>query len=150
MRVICSAFRFYRLLIEVALTQAHFERFINQSSWKTLRIFSFFFFFPDHVPFKEFLVYPDSTQKVGPPEYIGKIKHPPDWEIIYKKEALAKFSREDVSPSNYSLTKDFEDLRLNISSSEAKPDETQLAAIAMALKHRVILIQVLVVFRILF
>ena len=87
---------------------------------------------------------------MDPPEYIDKIKHPPDWEIIYKKEALAKFSREDVSPSNYSLTKDFEDLRLNISSSEAKPDETQLAAIAMALKHRVILIQVLVVYRILF
>ena len=102
----------------------------------------FFFFFSDHVPFKEFLVYPDSRQEVGPPEYIGKIKHPPDWEIIYKKEALAKFS--------HSLIKDFEDLRLNISSSEAKPDETQLAAIAMALKHRVILIQVLVVFRILF
>ncbi|CAH3144169.1 unnamed protein product, partial [Porites lobata] len=95
----------------------------------------------DYVPFKEFLVYPDSRQRVDPPEYIDKIKHPPDWEIIYKKEALAKFSREDVSPSNYSLTKDFEDLRLNISSSEAKPDETQLAAIAMALKHRVILIQ---------
>ena len=106
--------------------------------------------FSDYVPFKEFLVYPDSKQQVDPPEYIDKIKHPPDWEIIYKKEALAKFSREDVSPSNYSLTKDFEDLRLNISSSEAKPDETQLAAIAMALKHRVILIQVLVVFRILF
>ena len=87
---------------------------------------------------------------MDPPEYIDKIKHPPDWEIIYKKETLAKFSRGDVSPSNYSLTKDFEDLRLNISSSEAKPDETQLAAIAMALKHRVILIQVLVVFRILF
>ena len=81
---------------------------------------------------------------MDPPEYISKIKHPPNWEIIYKKEALAKFSREDVSPSNYSLTKDFEDLRLNISSSEAKPDETQLTAIAMALKHRVILIQVLV------
>ena len=100
--------------------------------------------FSDYVPFKEFLVYPDSRQQVDPPEYIDKIKHPPDWEIIYKKEALVKFSREDVSPSNYSLTKDFEDLRLNISSSEAKPDETQLTAIAMALKHRVILIQVLV------
>ena len=104
--------------------------------------FVVFCFFSDHVPFKEFLVYPDSRREVGPPEYIGKIKHPPDWEIIYKKEALAKFS--------HSLIKDFEDLRLNISSSEAKPDETQLAAIAMALKHRVILIQVLVVFRILF
>lgn len=87
---------------------------------------------------------------MDPPEYIGKIKHPPDWEIIYKKEGLAKFSREDVSPSNYSLIKDFEDLWWKIGSSEAKPDETQLAAIAMALKHRVILIQVVVVFRILF
>ena len=81
---------------------------------------------------------------MDPPEYIGKIKHPPNWEIIYKKEALAKFSREHVSPSNYNLIKDFADLRLNITSSEAKPDETQLAAIAMALEHRVILIQVLV------
>ena len=87
---------------------------------------------------------------MDPPEYIGKIKHSPDWEIIYKKEALLKFSREDVSPSNYSLIKDFEDLRLKTSSSDAKPDETQLAAIEMALKHRVILIQVVVIFRILF
>ena len=87
---------------------------------------------------------------MDPPDYIGKIKHPPNWGIIYKKEALAKFSREDVSPSNYSLIKDFADLRLNINSSEAKPDETQLAAIAIALEHRVILIQVVVVFRILF
>ena len=87
---------------------------------------------------------------MDPPDYIGKIKHPPNWGIIYKKEALAKFSREDLSLSNYSLIKDFADLRLNISSSEAKPDETQLAAIAMALEHRVILIQVVVVFRILF
>lgn len=96
------------------------------------------------------MVYPDSRQQQDPPEYMGKIKHPPDWKIIYKKEALAKFNREDVSHSNYSLLDDFENLRLNISSSEAKPDETQLAAIAMALKNRVILIQVMVIFRILF
>ena len=96
--------------------------------------------FVDHVPFKEYLVYPD-PKHMEPPEYMQKIKHPPDWGIIFEKEPPSECSHEDESPADYSLVKDFDGIRLN-SSYKCKLDETQLAAVELALKNRLVLIQV--------
>lgn len=46
--------------------------------------------FVDHVPFKEYLVYPD-PKHMEPPEYLQEIKHPPDWGIIFEKELPSEF-----------------------------------------------------------
>lgn len=96
--------------------------------------------FVDHVPFKEYLVYPD-PKHMEPPEYLQEIKHPPDWGIIFEKELPSECSHEDESPADYSLEKDFDRIRLN-SSYKCKLDETQLAAVELALKNRLVLIQV--------
>ena len=98
---------------------------------------NFVFLFSDHVPFKEFLVYPDPNH-MEPAEYINKIKSPPDWNIIFHGESLLHRKGES---SDYSLLKDFERIRLN-SSCKSKLDETQLAAVELALKNKLVLIQV--------
>lgn len=95
-----------------------------------------FVLFSDHVPFKEFLVYPDPNY-MEPAEYINEIKSPPDWDIIFQGESLP----EKGKPSDYSLLKDFERIRLN-SSCKSKLDETQLSAVELALKNKLVLIQV--------
>ena len=92
----------------------------------------------DHVPFKEFLVYPDPDY-MEPAEYINKIKSPPDWDIIFHRESLLPRKGES---SDYSLLDDFERIRLN-SSVKPKLDETQLAAVELALKNKLVLIQVI-------
>ena len=76
-----------------------------------------------------------------PPEYIKKIEHPPDWGIIFEKEPSSECSHKDEFPEEYSLVKDFDGIRLN-SSYKCKLDETQLAAVELALKNRLVLIQV--------
>ena len=76
-----------------------------------------------------------------PPEYMPKIKHPPDWGIIFEKEPPSECSQKDESRTGYSLVKDFDGIRLN-SSYKCKLDETQLAAVELALKNRLVLIQV--------
>lgn len=73
-------------------------------------------------------------------EYINEIKSPPDWEIIFHKQSLPDCTPKDES-SSYSLLKDFERLRLN-GSCKCKLDETQLAAVELALKNKLVLIQV--------
>ncbi|XP_078352981.1 NFX1-type zinc finger-containing protein 1-like isoform X1 [Oculina patagonica] len=92
----------------------------------------------DHVPFREFLVYPEQDH-MKEAEYINEIKSPPDWEIIFHKESLPDSTPRDES-SSYSLLKDFERLRLS-GSCKSKLDETQLAAVELALKNRLVLIQ---------
>jgi len=94
-------------------------------------------FFSDHVPFKEFLVYPNPDH-VEPAEYINEIKSPPDWGVIFDRDSLLRPKEES---SDYSLLKDFERIRLN-SSCKSKLDETQLAAVELALKNKLVLIQV--------
>ena len=94
--------------------------------------------FSDHVPFKEFLVYPDPNY-MEPAEYINKIRSPPAWDIIFDRESLLGHKGES---SDYSLLKDFERIRLN-SSCKPKLDETQLAAVELALKNKLALIQVM-------
>lgn len=93
--------------------------------------------FSDHVPFREFLVYPDSNY-MEPAEYINEIKSPPDWDIIFQGESLPHHKEK---PSDYSLLNDFERIRLN-SSCKPKLDETQLSAVELALKNKLVLIQV--------
>ena len=92
----------------------------------------------DHVPFKEFLVYPDPDY-MQPAEYINDIKSPPDWDIIFDRESLLPRKEES---SDYSLLNDFERIRLN-SSCKSKLDETQLLAVELALKNKLVLIQVI-------
>lgn len=94
--------------------------------------------FSDRVPFREFLVYPDPDY-MEPAEYIKEIKSPPDWNIIFHRESLLRHKEES---SGYSLLKDFERIRLN-SSCKPKLDETQLAAVELALKNKLVLIQVI-------
>ena len=103
-----------------------------QTSFKTL-----FVLFSDHVPFKEFLVYPDPNY-MKPAEYINEIKSPPAWDIIFHGESLLRRKGES---SDYSLLNDFERIRLN-SSCKSKLDGTQLAAVELALKNKLVLIQV--------
>jgi len=93
--------------------------------------------FSDHVPFKEFLVYPNPDH-MEPAEYINEIKSPPDWEIIFHRDSLLRPKEES---SDYSLLKDLERIRLN-SHCKSKLDETQLAAVELALKNKLVLIQV--------
>ena len=94
--------------------------------------------FLDHVPFKEFLVYPD-PEHMKPAEYLSEIKTPPDWEIIFHKESLLRQTHKDESC--YSLLEDFDRIRMN-SSCRSKLDETQLAAVELALRNKLVLIQV--------
>jgi len=74
-----------------------------------------------------------------PAEYINEIKSPPDWDIIFHRESLLHHKERS---SSYSLLEDFERLRLN-SSCKSKLDETQLAAVELALKNKLVLIQVI-------
>ena len=83
------------------------------------------------------MVYPDPTY-MEPAEYINEITSPPDWDIIFHGESLPSHKEES---SDYSLLKDFERMRLN-SSCKPKLDETQLAAVELALKNKLVLIQV--------
>lgn len=89
----------------------------------------------EHVPFKEFLVYPESNY-MEPPEYLTDIKSPPNWEIIFHKESLSGQEEE----SSYSPLKDLERMRMN-SNFKPKLDPTQLAAVELALKNKLVLIQ---------
>ncbi|PFX18911.1 Helicase required for RNAi-mediated heterochromatin assembly 1 [Stylophora pistillata] len=89
----------------------------------------------EHVPFKEFLVYPESNY-MEPPEYLTDIKSPPNWEIIFHKESLSCQEEE----SSYSPLKDLERMRMN-SNFKPKLDPTQLAAVELALKNKLVLIQ---------
>lgn len=83
------------------------------------------------------MVYPDPDY-MEPAEYINEIKSPPDWDIIFDRESLLRHKES----SEYSLLKDFERIRLN-SSCKPKLDETQLAAVELALKNKLVLIQVI-------
>ncbi|KAK2558264.1 NFX1-type zinc finger-containing protein 1 [Acropora cervicornis] len=93
----------------------------------------------DYVPFKDFLVFPDPEQ-MKPAEYIDKIKSPPDWGIIFQRDTLPERSIQDEHSQKYSLLEDFNKLRLN---SSCKPllDESQLAAVELALRNKLVLIQ---------
>ena len=81
----------------------------------------------------------DAKSSSEPADYIRKIKSPPDWSIIYETEPTS-LSKEEVKPSNYSLLKDFEAKKF--CGLKAKLDDTQLAAVELALKEKVALIQV--------
>lgn len=98
--------------------------------------------FTDCVPFKEFIVHPDkNVQLMKPAGYINKIKQQPDWEIIFKNENLPDWINHQGELSDYSLLNEFEQIRLN-SHWKAQLDETQLAAIELALRKKLALIQV--------
>ena len=103
--------------------------------WSTYIYFPIFSL--DHVPFKEFLVYPKPNY-FEPVEYLTDIKSPPDWEIIFHKESLKGQEKQ----SSYSPLKDFEGMRVN-SNFKSKLDPTQLAAVELALKNKLVLIQVM-------
>ena len=103
-----------------------------------MHIFCFPIFSLDHVPFKEFLFYP-KPHYFEPAEYLTDIKSPPDWEIIFHKESLKGQEKE----SSYSSLKDLEIMRMN-SNFKSKLDPTQLAAVELALKNKLVLIQVMV------
>ena len=77
-----------------------------------------------------------------PAEYIRKIKHPPDWGIIFQKDPLIDSSLKDVDQSaEYSLLKDFEGRKFS-GNCKSLLDETQLTAVELALKNKLVLIQV--------
>ena len=94
----------------------------------------------DYVPFKDFLVFPD-PKHTKPAEYIDQIKSPPDWGFIFQRDSLPERSIQDEHSEKYSLLEDFDKLRWNES---LKPllDESQLAAVELALKNKLVLIQV--------
>ena len=80
-------------------------------------------------------------ERMKPAEYISQIKSPPDWGFIFQRETLPERSIQDDHSQKYSLLEDFDKLRLNDS---CKPllDESQLAAVELALKNKLVLIQV--------
>ena len=86
------------------------------------------------------MVFPD-PKHMKPAEYINQIKSPPDWGIIFQRHSLPERSIQDGDSEKYSLLEDFDKLRLNGS---CKPllDESQLAAVELALKNKLVLIQV--------
>nr|XP_058942771.1 NFX1-type zinc finger-containing protein 1-like [Pocillopora verrucosa] len=88
----------------------------------------------EHVPFKEFLV--DTKPNFEPAEYLADIKSRPDWEIIFHKESLRG---QEKQPSSSPL-EDLERMRMN-SNFNSKLDPTQLAAVELALKNKLVLIQ---------
>ena len=94
----------------------------------------------EYVPFKDFLVFPD-PKHMKPAEYIDQIKSPPDWGIIFKRDSLPEGSIQDEHSEKYSLLEEFDKLRLN-SSCKTHLDESQLAAVELALKNKLVLIQV--------
>ncbi|XP_015763067.1 PREDICTED: NFX1-type zinc finger-containing protein 1-like [Acropora digitifera] len=93
----------------------------------------------DYVPFKEFLVFAD-LEHMKHAEYINQIKSPPDWGIIFQGDSLPDRTIPDEPSEKYSLLEDFDELRLNGS---CKPllDESQLYAVELALKKKLVLIQ---------
>ena len=97
--------------------------------------------FSDHVPFKEFLVYGDRNG-MEPAEYINKIKKPPDWGIIFHKDSLPESSDKGEPSAEYSLLKDFDAMRLS-GKCKSILDESQLTAVELALKNKLVLIQVM-------
>ena len=70
-------------------------------------------------------------------EYVRKIEAPPDWGIMFESPPK---SHDHEESSVYSLVDDFE--RIKLSNIKAKLDDTQLDAIDLALKNKVVLIQV--------
>ncbi|XP_078352980.1 uncharacterized protein LOC144637775 isoform X2 [Oculina patagonica] len=95
----------------------------------------------DCVPFKEFLVHPDTNANLmKPADYINEIKKQPDWEIIFKNDNLPARSNYEGESSNYPLLEEFKQIRLN-SNYKAQLDETQLAALELALWNKLTLIQ---------
>ena len=98
----------------------------------------------DHVPFKEFLVdgCADSSY-LQPAEYISQIKSPPDWGIIFERNSLPDHcSDKDESSAEYSLLDDFDALRLN-GNCKRILDDSQLNAVELALRNKLVLIQVI-------
>ncbi|XP_068728425.1 NFX1-type zinc finger-containing protein 1-like [Montipora capricornis] len=94
----------------------------------------------DHVPFKEFLIFPD-PKHMEPADYISKIKRPPDWGIIFERDTLPESSMEDNDGSaDYSLLDDFDSLRMN-DHCQSLLDDSQLASVELALRNKVVLIQ---------
>ena len=85
------------------------------------------------------MVYPDPSH-MREADYINEVKSPPDWEIIFEKASLPDCNRKTES-SSYSLLKDFERMRLN-GSCKCKLDSTQLDAVELALRNKLVLIQV--------
>ena len=83
----------------------------------------------------------DAKSESEPADYIRQIKSPPDWSIIYDTEPTS-LRKEQDKPSNYSLLKDFEANKKLFRGLKAKLDDTQLAAVELALKEKVALIQV--------
>ena len=98
------------------------------------------FLFTDCVPFKEFLV-DTNAHLMKPAEYINEIKEQPDWKIIFKNENLPDRNNHEGESSDYSLLKEFEEIRLN-DHCKSQLDETQLAAVELALTKKLTLIQV--------
>lgn len=94
----------------------------------------------DCVPFKEFLVKPDPNY-TEPAEYISKIKAPPDWEIIFQRDSLLECSGQVESSEPYSVLDNFDKLRQKC---KAILDDTQLRAVELALRNKVMLIQVMI------
>ena len=77
-----------------------------------------------------------------PADYISKIKRPPDWGIIFKRDTLSESSTEDNDCSaDYSLLGDFDSLRMN-DHCKSLLDDSQLASVELALRNKVVLIQV--------
>ena len=76
-----------------------------------------------------------------PADYISKIKHPPDWGIIFQRDTLPESSMEENCSAEYSLLDDFDSLRMN-DHCKSLLDDSQLASIELALRNKVVLIQV--------
>ena len=77
-----------------------------------------------------------------PAEYINKIKSRPDWGIIFHKDSLPQSSEKTEPSAEYSLLKDFDAMRLS-GKCKSILDETQLTAVELALKNKLVLIQVM-------
>ena len=73
-------------------------------------------------------------------QYISQIKQAPDWSILYKTTPEAEPRAEGAS---YDLLEDFANKKDG--GLGARLDDTQMAAVEMALRRRVALIQVVII-----
>ena len=92
--------------------------------------------FTDKVPFEDCLV---EAKSPGPAQYIKEAQFSPDWSCIFSSSK--EYPVQEGDPQ-YDLLKDFDD---RAKPENTKLDETQLAALGLALKHKLALIQVLFV-----
>ena len=73
-------------------------------------------------------------------QYISQIKQAPDWSILYKTNPETEPRAEGAS---YDLLEDF--AKKKDGGLGARLDDTQMAAVEMALRRRVALIQVVII-----